>query len=157
MRKQLGFTLTELMITVAIMAILLAIAVPSFQQTIANNRVRTAADGYAAMLQLARVEAVKRGASVSVCTACGEQTGFVVFVDAAAETDTTPDVQEVLRVAELPPADVARSDDPLVRFGSSGMRVFPAGDVEVEFSADAGRARNVVVTVAGHVAVEDAQ
>lgn len=62
-----GFSLIELMVAVAILAILLALAVPSFQDMIQRNRVRTAAADLTTGLNLARAEAIKRGLSVSLC------------------------------------------------------------------------------------------
>lgn len=59
-----GFTLIELMVTVAIVAILLGIGVPSFQSYIANQRGRAATLDLIAALQSTRAEAVKRNANV---------------------------------------------------------------------------------------------
>ncbi|MGZ8239919.1 MAG: GspH/FimT family pseudopilin [Methylobacter sp.] len=61
-----GFTLIELMITISIAAILMAIAMPSFTSTIRSNRLTTYANEFVTALNLARSEAIKRGVSVSV-------------------------------------------------------------------------------------------
>lgn len=66
--KTRGFTLVELMITLAVSSILLGIAVPSFQSLIINNRISTQTNDLVAELAMARSEAVKRGAKVSLCT-----------------------------------------------------------------------------------------
>jgi type IV fimbrial biogenesis protein FimT len=103
--QQRGFTLIELMITVAILGVLLALAVPSFQGTIARNNVASAASMLSASLSLARSEAVKRGASVTVCKSANASTcvtsgdwsqGWIMFVTAG-----TP-----LRVYEPPTGGV---------------------------------------------------
>lgn len=60
-----GFTLIELMIAVAILAILTTISAPSFRELIANYRARTAAEGILNGLQLARTEAIHRNANTS--------------------------------------------------------------------------------------------
>ena len=65
-RATLGMTLVELLVVVAIAAILATIAVPSLQSTVKMNRVDTASNQFVAMLALARSEAVKQGASITV-------------------------------------------------------------------------------------------
>lgn len=65
-RTARGFTLIELMITVAIAAILLMIAVPSFQHAISNTNLDRAQNDLLATLHYARTEAVTRGTSVAV-------------------------------------------------------------------------------------------
>ena len=61
-----GFTLVELMVTVAIVAILVSLAVPSFREMSAAQRVRSATYSIISDLTLARSEAVKRGADVTL-------------------------------------------------------------------------------------------
>ena len=62
-----GFTLVEIIITMAIGAILLSIAVPSFQTSIQNNRKTTAINDLRTALALARSTAVTRRVQVTVC------------------------------------------------------------------------------------------
>ncbi|MBS3746302.1 MAG: GspH/FimT family pseudopilin [Wenzhouxiangellaceae bacterium] len=56
-----GFTLIELMVGIAVLAILLTVAVPSLQKIIRDNRVTAQANELVAMANLARNEAVRRG------------------------------------------------------------------------------------------------
>lgn len=62
-----GVTLVELMVTLAIAVILLAIAVPGFQSLIRSNRLTTTTNAFIAALNLARTEAIKRNARVTLC------------------------------------------------------------------------------------------
>ena len=62
-----GFTIIELMVTVAVAGILLAVAVPSFNQMAVNSRLTTQVNDVVGALNLARSEAIKRNARVSFC------------------------------------------------------------------------------------------
>lgn len=89
-----GVTLIELMVTISILAILLAIAAPSFQQMLTSSRVTSLTNELVAALNFARSEAVKRGKTVTVCKSANPeaatptcsalaswQTGWLIFVD----------------------------------------------------------------------------
>lgn len=64
-----GFTLIELVVTVAILAILASLAAPSFREILTAQRVRSTAYGIVSDLTLARSEALKRGADVTLTPA----------------------------------------------------------------------------------------
>jgi type IV fimbrial biogenesis protein FimT len=98
----LGFTLLELMITVAIAAILLSVAIPSFFASIRSNRLTTDANQLVTAFNLARSEAVKRGGSVTVRrvdansstnlgAAANWEDGWDVFVDQNANGNFNDD------------------------------------------------------------------
>jgi type IV fimbrial biogenesis protein FimT len=70
-RQQGGFTVVELMIVVMVAGILAMIAVPSFSNLMANNRVRAAASDLHLALLKARGEAVRRNATIRVAANAG--------------------------------------------------------------------------------------
>jgi type IV fimbrial biogenesis protein FimT len=78
-RHALGMTLVELMITVCVLAIGLALVAPSMSQQLANYRLLRAADGIFQGLSLARSEAVRRNKPVSF-TLNADGTGWSVDV-----------------------------------------------------------------------------
>ena len=65
--NEMGFTLVELIVTMAIAAIILTQAVPSFSTMISNNRLTTQTNDLVADINLARSEAIKRGLRVILC------------------------------------------------------------------------------------------
>lgn len=71
-RRSRGFTIIELMVTVFIAAILFAIAIPSFRQMVANNRLVTQANDLIGALNYARSEAITRNRTVRLCRAANE-------------------------------------------------------------------------------------
>lgn len=101
-----GFTLIELMVTIAVAAILLGVAVPNFVVFLQNNRLVSQINELSGMLNFARSEAVKRAAIVRVCSRLNDTTcagglvwdaGYLVFLD--PDNNGTPDAAtDVLRV-----------------------------------------------------------
>lgn len=86
--KSQGFTIIELMITLAVAAILLSLAAPSFTDIIKNNRLVTQVNLIAAGLNFARSEAIKRSVSVTLCKSDDQATcngnwqdGWLLFED----------------------------------------------------------------------------
>jgi len=87
-----GFTLIELMVTVAIVAVTLTIGVPSFREMVRNNQMSAQTNALIAALNMARSESVKRGGDVTFCkrntagTACNNagkwEDGWLLFIDA---------------------------------------------------------------------------
>lgn len=75
-RRSHGVTLLELLVTVAVLAIIVAVGVPGLHNLVQNNRATGHANELVTALNFARSEAIRRGARVTICasangTSCG--------------------------------------------------------------------------------------
>jgi type IV fimbrial biogenesis protein FimT len=90
-RKPLGFTVIELMITVAVLVILIGLAVPSFRDLMDKSRLRGATDGVVNLLNFSRINAVKLGKQVNVSVNASNWCAGAVDADSAgANTPGNP-------------------------------------------------------------------
>ena len=100
-----GFTLIELIVTISVLAILTALATPSFRSIMLNSRSASDANNLLSLIILARSEAVTRNRSVTLCKSAdgnscstdasvGWHTGAVIFedIDGAGDIDAGTDV-----------------------------------------------------------------
>ncbi len=132
-----GFTLSELVVTIAIVAIVAAIALPGFRETFQSNRVASATNELIASLSYARGEAIRsnlgNGAqtAAAICAsndgaACGGNwnDGWIVFRD--DNLDGNPQAGEVLRYV-VPTANIQiDSANDRFAFDNRGRRLPPA-------------------------------
>lgn len=75
--NQKGFTFIELIMVIAVAAILIGIGVPSFQALIDESRVTSSTNSMVEALNYARVEAVRRGSSVTLNASGTDKTSWV--------------------------------------------------------------------------------
>lgn len=123
-----GFTLVELMITLAVAIVLIMIAVPSFTNITLSNKLTTTANDVVNAIHSARMEAVKRNASTQLCSnsssangndtlgsACKSEAGAVYVL-------TTPQPTQVLGGAVGIAAPIQLSGDmAALRFTAQGQ------------------------------------
>jgi len=93
--KQQGFTLIELIVTIAIAGILLGIAIPNFNSAISNSRLTTSANEFMTALNIAKSEAIKRGNQITIrrkgATSSQWDTGWDIFIDQNADNTFSDD------------------------------------------------------------------
>ena len=149
-----GFTLLEMMATVAILALLLGIGVPSLTAFIQNSRVTTQANGLIASFHLARSEAIKRAVPVTVTAEPGGfEDGWCVHLGAACADPN------ILRIYPPVPRMAVNENAGVITFDARGVRLAPAVDVVITVqpvdcaAGEANRARQVEVSVTGRPSV----
>ena len=164
-RSAQGFTLLELMITIAVLAIIVALAVPSFTSLLNSNRLSTGANNVVAGLQVARMEAVRRNTPVTFCrsanrTSCQANTAawasWLVIIPATNEVLQTAEIKAPLQVSSTAAmASVTFGADGIARDGAGTLA---AGTVRVcmPTSRPAENIRNVDIVGGSRVSVDSA-
>lgn len=107
MKNNRGFTLIELMVTLAVIIVLLVVGVPNLKSFMQSNRLTSSTNLLVISLNLARSEAVKRGAAIKTCVSNTAQSdcnnvanwenGWITFIDTDND-DTIDGGETVLRV-----------------------------------------------------------
>jgi len=132
-RHGAGFTLVEMMVTIVVLAVLAAIALPNFRSLMRRNAVSTQVNSLLADLQYARSEAITTRSFVSICArkvnanqatnecATGNLTldgGWLVYTTTAAERgkafDAGKDGQRLLQASSMPENVSMRSGSPVI-------------------------------------------
>jgi prepilin-type N-terminal cleavage/methylation domain-containing protein len=152
-----GLTLMELMVTVAILAILVALAMPSFNAYLAKGRLSGAAEALAQDLQLARSEALRRNDAVTISFTSGTAWCYGTILSDTACNCTQTGNCSLRRVDNSDYAGVTMSavsfGSPAATFTAFMPRQGLANDGTVEFThASAGTLR-VSLGTAGQVRI----
>ena len=179
MKRQKGFTLVELLITIVVISILLATAVPSFMQAIKNNRITGQANSFVVSTQMARNEAVKRGAGTTICAANADMdacsgsndwsTGWIIFTDLnrdGAINTNTGTATSGTTCLETEDCLLGTIDGPVkstLTAGNSDIRFLPTGQTAngpVTFTLEAddcehSQKRSIFITLQGHTTVTE--
>jgi type IV fimbrial biogenesis protein FimT len=152
MKKSSGFTLIEAVVVVAIIAILTALAAPSFKSLIQSNAMSSNVNSFLSDMRFARSEAVRRGGSVVMCgsklpestQSCnassatnGWVTGWIVFDD--LDKDGAHDANEpVLRVqGPIKNLDsIIEPNSPSYKFKFNATGRLPGNMTEIDFGSD---------------------
>jgi len=177
MEKDSGFTLVELLITIIVVSVLLAVGVPSFKEFIKNNRLTAQSSELVIALQLARNEAVKRHSAATICasttqTSCNVTDsdwthGWIIFSD--LNQDATPDLgtNACLETEDcIMRTSKGLSGNNTLTANTNQLLFYPTGlvrssDVPAAFTLTADKChnnqvRNITVNVQGHTTISKA-
>lgn len=157
-----GFTLVELMIVVVILAILTAIALPSFQDSMRSNRIATTSNELMATFALARSEAIRGKYGAGVCssangTECGGtwDDGWMVWIDAPAGTSGVFEAGEtVVRVVKPNQRMTMTGSAAVLGFDGRGRSIAGAQTFGMKPKDYATPVRCLVLSATGQVRIE---
>lgn len=175
-RGHTGFTLLELLISIMLMALLLAIGLPALHNLVLNSRITAATDKFLSALSLARSEAIRRGQQVTMCHSADLKScdsgnaknwdeGWIIFTDPNADGDIEQNNNEaVLRVVAGINNGVTISSgghfSQYVAYLPSGMSRsnMGAGNGSFSFCDERGSdyAKKIILNVTGRPRVADA-
>lgn len=177
-RSARGFTLIELMVTVAVAAVLLAVSAPSLRQMMMRNAVASASQEFTGAMAQARALAVSSNACTTICTASvsasatgscavptsgGFQSGWIVFVNPACDASQADPTAAGARLVVTrngggSSVSIVASDNALyqVMFDPRGISTATSsGRYQVAASGDTGNSltRTICVDAAGRATV----
>lgn len=153
--KNTGFTLVEMLVTIAILAIVLFIGVPSFNGMIRNSEMRSNSSDIVVALNYARMEAIKRGSNVHFGQRVGVTWtgGLVVWVD--ADNDNTFDAGEELRLWDsFSSGSQINSTNTFMIFSASG-EASPSDVLSLCDDRAGETGRTITILVSGAVYAEE--
>jgi len=139
-----GFSLVELMVTLTIGAVVLAIGVPALGDMYRNNAVRSKANEVLALLQFCRSEAIKQQANL-LFSVSDTANGWQVVISRQADASQ-------IRVAQMTEAELSAGGTASFTFDNRG-RVNAAGCISVSHSASSQFDRAVRVVLSGQSTV----
>lgn len=127
-----GFTLLELIITIAIFSIIAGVAVPGFQNLIEANRVTTQTNNFLSALKTARSEAVKRGGPVTVSAIGGDfGDGWCLYEGTAgSDCDSVTTIRSV-ELGSKSGISIDSDGTSAIEFDDQGRLTSPNNEVEI--------------------------
>lgn len=169
-RRQAGFTLVELMVVVALVAIVASVATPSLRGMLVRNRTAAASNEFVSSVLRARSEAVSRNACVTLCRSTLEATppqcdagddwrvGWIAFVNASCDAAATQPQSDriVLRAGPLDPAlslTATATNGSVLMFSATGnARAGDAGRFDLKHGTQPlSSDRGICLNAQGHV------
>lgn len=157
-KKNKGFTLIELIITLTVIGILVALVAPNMGSFVVSNRLTTQANELVTDINLARSEAIKQASNVGVCasstgTGCtgSWQSGWIMFRDGDSSLTWTAAADSVLRTHEsLSGSNTLSGPTTIVVFSKSGLLAnsAAAGDF-ILCNSQSGKSRVINIQLTG--------
>lgn len=151
-RTQGGFTIPELIVVIAIMAIIMGFAIPGLRDMMGGQKVKSASFDLVSSVMYARSEAGKRGATTSIKAVSSNDlsSGWCVIFGTAANCSVTAPAAETMRVHQPYPTvsfTWKTTSGPIV-FGQTG-RISSLVSIEIADLSNATFKRCITIDVTG--------
>jgi len=153
--KSSGFTIIELMVTIAIVGISLSLAVPGFSYLIDRNKMISSSNVVVGAFNLARVEATKRGTSINISSIDDSEAGntwgngYGIWLD--ADGDNAYDVGEEIRQFDAMADNLSLTDAVTsFSFQATGFSA-AAGSLELCSSNSDVGGRQISISLSGRI------
>jgi len=156
-KHESAFTLIELMITIAVVAVALTVGVPSFNNVIERNQLTVHINELVSTLHFARSEAVRRNTNVGIChsddgSSCGGagyEDGWIIFTDINNDGDYADTNEELIRVNDGLPNNYTMHTNSLGLFKYDAKGKAGSGRIVLCKNNDLTKSRAIFINTSG--------
>ncbi len=165
MRHHSGFTLVELLTTVAIFTTLLSLAIPEFRSMAERNQIATAHNAFLSTIHFTRSEAIKRGNNVIICkwdniqatcdSARSWQSGWAVFDDKNGNNSKDTN-EDIIHIHKALPSNIQMHYNHIkLKYNAKGLSLGYSGTITFCSDGEHTTKQGMTLSLVGRVRIAD--